>query len=405
MVGPRIPNVEGNASGDPEGDSSQETGSSRLDQMEQIMGSMVGFMQGTHSQDGHAANLLDLYRRQNPPVFQGKLGVDSSEGEFWIEQTEKLLDHLHCGEEEKVNCATFMLQGEADKWWKRVKRSMTPQARSPYVTWERFKKLFDEKYLPLNLRMKKEREFTELRQIGDITVAQYEDTFNRLISISTQSYAEVVLQAVTTEANLSQIEAIQGESPQASNQRAGNKLDLKRPKFKPSNPCTRCQKRHPGRPCRLGTKGCYNCGEEGHVNQNCPKKGITCFNCQQIGHFVRDCPKSWQTSQPHGLSGNTKVQQGRVFHLTRQDAAEDPAVIEGTMSTSGIPMHVLIDSGASHSFISLACTEVLEEKSENLNYRMIVATPMGKSLETSSGYKNRKIRIGEVEFLVDLILL
>jgi len=36
---------------------------------------------------------------------------------------------------------------------------------------------------------------------------------------------------------------------------------------------------------------------------------------------------------------------------------------------------------------------------------MIVATPMGKSLETSSGYKNKKIQIGETEFLVDLILL
>ena len=36
---------------------------------------------------------------------------------------------------------------------------------------------------------------------------------------------------------------------------------------------------------------------------------------------------------------------------------------------------------------------------------MIVATPMGKSLETSLGYTNRKIQIGEIEFLVDLILL
>ncbi|XP_052203076.1 uncharacterized protein LOC127808546 [Diospyros lotus] len=205
---------------------------------------------------------------------------------------EKLLDYLHCGEEEKFNYATFMLQGKADRWWKGVKRATTPRARALYVTWERFKEL----------------SLMQLRQIGDMTVTQYEDAFNRLIrympiyegderikaqkflgglnlrlqralsSISTQSYTEVVLQAVTTKANLSRIEAIQGESQQASNQRAGKKLDLKRPKFKPSNPCTRCQKQHPGRPCWIGKKGCYNCGEEGHVNQNCPKKGITCFN-------------------------------------------------------------------------------------------------------------------------------
>ncbi|XP_052171537.1 uncharacterized protein LOC127787518 [Diospyros lotus] len=124
-----------------------------------------------------------------------------------------------------------------------------------------------------------------------------------------------------------------------------------------------------------------------------------------MGHFAKDCPKPWQMSQPQGSSENARVQQGKVFHLTRQDAVEDPAVIEGIMSTSGILMHVLIDSGVSHSFISYACVEVLGEKSKNLNCRMIVATPMGKSLETTSGYKNRKIQIGEVEFLVDLILL
>ncbi|XP_052176621.1 uncharacterized protein LOC127790928 [Diospyros lotus] len=188
--------------------------------------------------------------------FGGHRDQNPSEGEFWIEKTEKLLDHLHCGEEEKVNCATFMLQDEADRWWKGVKREMSPRARAPYITWERFKELFNEKYLSLNLRMKNEREFMELKQTGDMTVAQYEDAFSRLIkympiyegderikaqkfwgglnsklqralsSISTQSYTEVVLQAFTTEANLSRIEAIQGESQQGSGHKAGKKLEL-----------------------------------------------------------------------------------------------------------------------------------------------------------------------------------
>ncbi|XP_052172132.1 uncharacterized protein LOC127788050 [Diospyros lotus] len=214
--------------------------------------------------------MLNLYRRQNSPIFQGKLGADPSEGEFWIEQTEKLLDHLHYREEEKVNCATFMLQDEADRWWKGVKRGMTPQARAPYITWDQFKELFNEKYFPLNLRMKKEREFMELKQTGDMSVAQYEDAFNRLIrympiyegderikaqmflgglnlklqralsSISTQSYSEVVLQAFTTEANLSRIEAIQGESRHGSSHKTSKKLELQKPKFMPDIPCTKC---------------------------------------------------------------------------------------------------------------------------------------------------------------------
>ncbi|XP_052187885.1 uncharacterized protein LOC127798391 [Diospyros lotus] len=302
--------------------------------------------------------MLDFYRRQNPPVFQGKLGADPAKGNFGSSKQRSYWT-TYTKEEEKVNCATFMLQDKANRWWKGVKRAMTPRARAPYITWERFKELFNEKYFPLNLRMKKEREFMELKQIGDMSVARYEDAFSRLIrympiyeederikaqkflgglnlkfqralsSINTQSYLEMVLQAFTTEANLSRIEAIQGESQQGSSHKASKKLELQRPKFKPSTPCQRCQKQHHGKPCRFGTKGFYNCREMGHLNQNCPKRGITCFNCQQTGHFAKDCPKPRLMSQPQGTTGNARVQHGRVFHLTRQDTEEDPAIIRG----------------------------------------------------------------------------
>ncbi|XP_052187794.1 uncharacterized protein LOC127798329 [Diospyros lotus] len=172
-------------------------------------------------------------------------------------------------------------------------------------------------------------------------------------------------------------------------------------------------------------KGCYNCGEEGHFSWNYPKKGLTCYNCQQAGHlskdcskkgiicyncqqpghFATDCTKSRQARQLQGPPENARVRQGRVFNLTQQDMAEDPTVIQGTMFISDFPMHVLIDSGASHSFISHALAKELGEEPEQMNCRMIVATPMGKSQETSSGYQDKLIQIGDVKFLVDLILL
>ena len=57
----------------------------------------------------------------------------------------------------------------------------TESVGTPYVSWERFKELFNDKYFPLSLRMAKEREFMDLKQAGDMNVAQYEDAFTRLI--------------------------------------------------------------------------------------------------------------------------------------------------------------------------------------------------------------------------------
>ena len=72
----------------------------------------------------NADNVMEQYRRQRPPIFKGKPNDDPNMAEYWLEQTKKLLRHLQYNDEDKLNCATFMLEEEARKWWQTAERAL-----------------------------------------------------------------------------------------------------------------------------------------------------------------------------------------------------------------------------------------------------------------------------------------
>ena len=76
-----------------------------------------------------------------------------------------------------------MLGDEADHWWRTMQRTLPdPEGQgTPNITWAQFKELFNTKYFPLCKKLEKGREFMDLKQAGNMTVAQYEDHFTRLI--------------------------------------------------------------------------------------------------------------------------------------------------------------------------------------------------------------------------------
>ena len=59
---------------------------------------------------------LMAFRKNHPPKFSGD--YDPEGARLWLAEIEKIFEAMGCLEEHKVPYATFMLQGEAENWWR-----------------------------------------------------------------------------------------------------------------------------------------------------------------------------------------------------------------------------------------------------------------------------------------------
>jgi hypothetical protein len=96
--------------------------------------------------------------------------------------------------------------------------------------------------------------------------------------------------------------------------------------------------------------------------------------------------------------------RGKVNHVIVEEAQEDPDVVIGTFFVNNTSAVMLIDSGASHSFISAAFVEKHSLPIALLRCQMIVSSSGGEMSARSLCLKvNLKIR--GVDFVANLIVL
>jgi hypothetical protein len=122
---------------------------------------------------------------------------------------------------------------------------------------------------------------------------------------------------------------------------------------------------------------CYKCRRKGHVTQECDKP-ITCYSCGQGGHIKANCPKASTDKNDKGKGTGTVRGNTKVFVMMAEEARRVEDVITGMFLINNTYAHVLFDSGANKSFVSLRFMRHLESKTVSLEKPDVIEVANGQ---------------------------
>ncbi|KAK2382792.1 cleavage and polyadenylation specificity factor subunit [Trifolium repens] len=319
---------------------------------------------------------LERVLKNNPQAFNGGHNPDGAQK--WLEGMEKIFGAMRCSETQKVTLGTYMLHEDANYWWKNASQRLGHG--NAVITWEIFKREFLVKYFPADLRNRKVVEFMELKQ-GNLSVAEYAAKFEDLCRYSPhhntveaeedkcvkfesglchdikQLIGVLEIRNFATLVNKSNICDLDGKAKvnyyKAVNDKRTKGQDRGKPydgkgknkagrsgeKGKNDGKCHKCGVfGHNFYECLSKGDKCYRCGNFGHKADSCKEK-ITCFNCGEEGHKSTMCKKP-------------KKAGGKVFALSGEAADQVDNLIRGTRFICDTPLIAIIDTRATHSFIS-----------------------------------------------------
>ncbi|GFS43207.1 hypothetical protein Acr_00g0084230 [Actinidia rufa] len=358
--------------------------------IEQVVRNTVQTMQvPIRATENRATTAMKAFLQLRPPMFKGE--PDPLVAEDWLEQVTRALDTILVTEEDlRVLFASYQLQGDALQWWKTMEEVVAKK-------W--FAKAF------VSMEEEKAKQFMR---------GLMPSIRNKIVGNLIKVYSTMVSAAAAIEETLNETRKIQNPKSQregTSNQSEGH--SFKKPRTYTA------QQQYPTRSLPAtsvissgqtsrGGPICFGCHQPGHRIVDCPLK---------VGHISRQCTQrensqgatgsqqptrlvqasratpvftsaqpSYQ-SRPQAITQQGQMMQGRVYAMTslaepsgttgQQEQQLDTSVVRGTLLMFNTRARVLIDTGASHSFIASSFALALGLKVEILDSVLMLDTPMG----------------------------
>ncbi|XP_075483798.1 uncharacterized protein LOC142523951 [Primulina tabacum] len=390
-----------------------------------------------------------------PPRFFGN--EDGEKSIAWLNSMKRLFNMLEYTPDLQLKLVICQLKDRAQLWWETTEEALKESGER--VTWDVFCAQFAREYSPPSYYSAKEAEFNRLTP-GNMTVVEYASQFSALLAYvphvassdrnklshfmqglnrtictlvvagAPVNYADAVEKAKNVEASLllAEPQSVQPGFPQSfggnvpmptrsssssSGSQRGSSVGSPGGVF-----CDRCGGKHFSTQCTGVQGSCNICGQVGHYARVCSNAARQQFQQPQFGQGFRGQAtrpfvptQSFQQSsypQPRGSAQQRfpGPQQARVHALTQDQVQDAPGgVIAGICLIFNHPARILIDTGASHSFVSVVFVNEHEIAATPLIDTVSVSTPAGVYLMSHEIILNCVIRFDDNIMITNLIKL
>eukprot|EP00253_Pinus_taeda_P012585 PITA_12585 len=323
------------------------------------------------------------FRKIKPPHFDGE---HEEVAEAWLINMNKYFQLYEYDHNLKARLAIFQLQGKATLWWEEVKivKGVTEQN----ITWDNFQKIFKERYLTERFYDEKAREFHDLR-LGQQTMDEFVTRFTSLLR-----YVPYIREEkAKVQRFVSSLPRICGKELNSIMQNRWMRSATKTtPKFRAANEPKASEPQ-----IRLD-------------NEGTARPPLQCWGCGGP-HYIKNCPQRKGTEQLSQIQeASTVGEVGRSVPrinaaLEDRQVEYQPTMVEFEGKFSSLPISVLIDPGATLSYVNPKVVERCNLQSVKFKNPWLVQLATGAKRKVTSKINNCSFTIVDQPITADLNIL
>eukprot|EP00253_Pinus_taeda_P029659 PITA_29659 len=351
------------------------------------------------------------FQKIKPPHYDGE---QEEAAEARLINMNKYFQLYEYDDNLKARLAIFQLQGKLTLWWEEVKIVKGVTERT--ITWEKFQKYFKERYLTERFYDEKEKEFHDLR-LGQQTMDEFINRFTSLLRyVPYLKEEKAKVQQFVSSLPMYMRERIEFDNPKSMDE-AIRKARICYQHRSRSNGIKGSNKNQNNRAAPRNAFRAKSIGETRMSEQPAKmdaegsnKPPVQCWGCGGP-HYVKNCPQrkgANQISQIHEAStvGDVGRSMPRInATLDDRQAKYQPTMVEFEGKLLNLSVSVLIDPGATLSYISPKLVEQCKLQPEKFRNPWLVQLATGTKRRVTTKVKSCPITVAGQPVVADLNIL